>query len=63
MQTHPARNSNSFLRSYILHAAWILPTSAYTVLQGSYAKVKYAQHVDTGEAVAVKVGPLFNLPA
>jgi 5'-AMP-activated protein kinase catalytic alpha subunit len=24
-------------------------------LQGTYAKVKYAQHVDTGEAVAIKV--------
>ena len=27
------------------------------MLQGTYAKVKYAQHVETGEVVAIKARP------
>ncbi len=39
----------------LVHSSVYHQVPCPAVLQGTFAKVKYGQHVDTGETVAIKV--------
>ena len=62
----PPSDSTLLPHTYVAVQQWCVSTqsatatdSTYLSVQGTYAKVKYGQHVQTGEVVAVKVQPTF----